>query len=218
VVSKEKKMENVRNEDKIEDLAYGRRAVVIDGDENSYSIRLPNLKELNEAKLEKTRYYNKLLRSKDSEGNNSYLTREELGELHKSRGVDTDKFREEVRKISQELNKELLDLAKIMNKEDLNEEVNILKDKIVDYRKKINTLLSQEAKLYVNSIESLVEERFNYFLMTQVIDIGKDGEWIKLFKSVDELEKDKRTERFITEFVDYYYGYTSEAAAENPFV
>jgi len=219
-------MENVRSnkaEEKVEDLSQGRKIVVIDNDNNAYSLRVPNLKELNESKLAKTRYYNKLLRAKDDEGNNLYSTKEELRELHKSRGIDVDKFREEIKVISLELNKELLELAGIMNKEDIDKQVIVLKDKILSYRKKINTLLGQEGKLYVNSIESLVEEKYNYYLMIQVIDIKKVSEdteteelWERLFKTTDELEADKRAEHFVREFLDFYYGYTSDMENESP--
>ena len=44
-----------------------------------------------------------------------------------------------------------------------------------------------------------------------------DNKWERLFTTISELESDKRSDKFITEFVDFYYGYTSDIENESPF-
>jgi len=204
------------SKDNVKDIQYGRRIFTIE--DVTYSIRVPILEEINESKLEQAIHYNNLLRDVDEKGNNKYLTRDELINLHKQRGIDVEKARLEIKGINSKLTKELLELAKIMNKEDLDSKISALKSKIKDYKKQVRNLLAQEARFYTNSIESLAEEKFNYALMSRIIEKRVDNTWAKYFIDSKAIEKDKNSTLFIKEFVDFYYGYKEEIDVESPFV
>jgi hypothetical protein len=91
------------------DLQFGRKLITIPDSGEELYIRIPTAQEQYEAKLEKTREFNKLLKNSD------YLTKKEITELYKSRGQDINTMQEAIGKLRKELQVEFLGLAKIMN-------------------------------------------------------------------------------------------------------
>jgi len=196
-------------EDKIVEIEVGRSIVKVPDDVNEYSLRVPSLKELEDAKLGRMKFYSSLIQSPD------YKTKGELTKIYKDRGIDIEKYKEEIKEINKELVAEYLALAKVMNKEDSDSKIAEFKVKIREYQLKIHSILTKEGELFVNSIDSLVEERYNYILISLISEVKQDGIWVRLFNSVEEFENDKRAEYFIPVFSKFYYGYGGD---EVPFV
>jgi len=194
------------------DLQFGRRLVPIpDSDEEIY-IRIPTAQEQYEAKLEKTREFNRLLKNPD------YLTKKEIIELYKSRGQDIKVVHDEIDKLRKDLNIEFLSLAKIMNDKKKKEKIAELSEKIKNLRLEIQELISKETIMFENSIESLSELCEHYALIAACAEKKIKDEYIKVYSSTQEFVNDKDTKKGLaltSAFLQMYYGY---GVNESPFV
>ena len=194
------------------DLQFGRRLVPIpDSDEEIY-IRIPTAQEQYEAKLEKTREFNRLLKNPD------YLTKKEIIELYKSRGQDIKVVHDEIDKLRKDLNIEFLSLAKIMNDKKKKEKIAELLEKIKNLRLEMKELISKETTMFENSIESLSELCEHYALIAACVEKKIKDEYIKVYSSTQEFVNDKDTKKGLTlttAFLQMYYGYGVD---ESPFV
>jgi len=193
------------------DLQYGRKLVLIPGSEDEIFIRIPTAQEQYEAKLEKTREFNKLLKNPD------YLLKKEITELFKSRGQDIKTTEDEISKLRQNLNVEFLTLAKIMNDKKKKEKIDELSQKIKNIRYEIQELVSKETAIFENSIESLVELREHYALISRCVERKVGEEYVKVYSSTEEFVNDKETKKGLviaSAFLRLYYGYGVE---EYPF-
>lgn len=202
----------MNNEQLNSDLNFGRKSVSIPNDEKEYSIRIPTAKEQYEARLEKSREYNKLLRDEN------YLTKAELIDLYKQRGQDIVSYEIKIKELKEVLNKELLELAKIMNKEEKQKKILELTIKIENLKQDINDLLTKETKLFENCIENLSVLKEHYSLISSCIEVKEGNEYKKVYSSIEEFLNDKDTSKgliFTSQFLALYYGY---GVSEYPFV
>lgn len=193
------------------DLQFGRRLVIVPDSNEELYVRIPTAQEQYEAKLEKTREFNKFL------ANPEYLTKKEIVELYKSRGQDVKMYQEEITKTRNELNKEFLALAKIMNDKKKKEKIAELSEKIKSLRIEIQELVSKETTMFENSIESLVELREHYALIARCTEKKVGEEYVRLYASTEEFVNDKETKKGLaltSAFLQMYYGYGVE---EYPF-
>lgn len=205
-MKKKEQKEEINN-----DLQYGRKLVTIPGSEEEIYVRIPTAQEQYEAKLEKTREFNKLLK------NTEYLTKKEITELFKSRGQDIKTMQEAVEKLRKDLNVEFLGLAKIMNDKKKKEKIAELSQKIKNIRSDIQELIAKETSIFENSIESLVELREHYALIARCVEKKVGKEYVKVYSSTEEFVNDKETKKGLSitsAFLQMYYGYGVE---EHPF-
>lgn len=194
-----KKIEQVNT-----DLQFGRREVVVRGDDTEYYVRIPTAKEQYQARLEKTRELNRLLLD------DSFLTKKQLVDVYKKRGVNVDDSHAEMAKVKKELNTEFLHLAKIMNDKKKQNKINELSQKINNLREKVKDLVSSETSLFENSIESLAQLREHYAFIAQCVEKKVGEKYVKVYDSTDAFMGDKETSRglaFTSTFLQMFYGY-----------
>ena len=194
------------------DLQFGRRLVSVQGDKNEYYVRIPNAKEQYQARLEKTKELNRLLLD------DSFLTKEQLIEVYKKRGVNINESSKAMEAVKKELNTEFLALSKIMNDKKKQQKIGELSQKIRNLRERIKDLIEKETSLFENSIESLSQLREHYALIAQCVEKKDDKKYIRVYESMDAFMEDKETSRglvFIATFLQMFYGY---GADEFPFV
>ena len=110
------------------DLQFGRKVVVVRGDDSEYFVRIPTAKEQYQARLEKTKEFNHLLLD------DSYLTKKQLTDVYRKRGVSVEESHKEMDKVKKELNVEFLHLAKIMNDKKKQKKIDELAQKINNLR------------------------------------------------------------------------------------
>ena len=194
------------------DLQFGRRLVSVQGDENEYYVRIPNAKEQYQARLEKTKEFNRLLLD------DSYLTKKQLIEAYKKRGQNIEESHKAMKEVKKELNTEFLVLAKIMNNKKKQNKINELSQKIRNLREKVKDLIGNETALFENSIESLSQLREHYALIAQCVEKKRCKKYIRVYESTDAFMEDKETNRglvFTSAFLQLFYGYGVD---EFPFV
>jgi hypothetical protein len=81
----------------------------------------------------------------------------------------------------------------------------------------IQELVAKETTVFENSLESLVELREHYALISRCVEKKVGEEYVKVYSSTDEFVNDQDTKKGLavtSAFLQMYYGYGVE---EHPF-
>lgn len=148
--------------------------------DDTFRVRLPELKEKEELQVVKRKKYNELITD------DSYFFRKQWIERYKKKGIDIVKMEREIQLIMDDQKKLLLRLAKLTNVKDvekIQKEIMKLQDKVSEKHIEVTDLMEV-------SIEDRMAIFVNGYMSYLVLEIkNKERKFEKYFKTYKDFEK-----------------------------
>lgn len=177
-----KKMYEGMDESLIE-KALQNNELEFDFGDTKYRVRKPTFSEKQSLEKVRLKKFNEFLLDAD------YMLQEKLVELLKAKGVDIEKFDDQIRKLESEKQNLQLKLAKgLIDK--------IADNELEEFRKHIQDIIEVQRNLIIRKnmyLEFSIENQLTvhmYLYLTTIITEKKVGdEWVKVWKNMDEFSK-----------------------------
>lgn len=149
-------------------------------EDKKYRVRLPNKKELSECEEERAKKLLEMLQKPDT-----YKEREQWIKLYKNMGIDIKEMEAKIDTKSQEVKQLYVSLTESQD-ENLKQRLANEIEEIVNAQSKIAEEIKEKLKY---SIEDTLNEYGNDSLMIKVFEKLEEPNWIRVYKSREDVEK-----------------------------
>lgn len=151
--------------------------------QKQYRVRMPNTKEENEATDAKNKFKFKLLKD------DNYLTREQLIELYKKKGIDIEELDKEMFELNLKVKDLMYKLA--TTPEGDTEAIENQKRKIEELKDRMYQISIKKSQLLEGSIEDRVEQFYTQYLTALCTEVEEgENNWKKVWKTYEDFEND----------------------------
>jgi len=154
--------------------------------DNFFMVRMLNRAEKEELNTLRVRKFGELIQEKN------ILLEKDLRKIYKERGIaDVDELDEKIRKLEAEKNSTQLKLGESISEKVAEVALKVHKDKIDALKTEISILLIQKSNLFTFSLENQLMNYVSEYITYLCLDIKKDDEWQRMFKSYKEFKQYK---------------------------
>jgi len=180
VMAKEalKAMQELEDSVRMEDIVKDNKIEFKSGDK-TFRVRKPNLEEQQEVDDVRRKKYLELVRD------DSYLFKKQWIETYKKKGIDINKMETDMKRITDEIRRTLLRLAKTTDKKGIGE----LKDQIIKLRDEQYLLSIEKTDLLSYSIEDQTYIHAKSYTAYLILERKEKDKWVKHFKDFEEFQK-----------------------------